>query len=385
MLNKIILLAALCLAVSITEADTVKVNPEHPDSYVVVKGDTLWDIAGRFLLEPWRWPEIWKVNPQIQDPHWIYPGDVVSLKFEDGSPVLTVDRESSAETGAVPAGVSSGADTNMPRTTTGRNVKLTPSVHEYAREQAIPSIPVDAIRHFLSRPLVIDEDEMDSWPYVLAGKHGHLVAGIDDTVFVRGLSAEDSSKRYSIYRKGDAYKSNGKVLGYEALHVADAVLIEGGETSAVKIVQSDREVMEGDRLVAQSEKDISSDFIPQPPDRNVNGSIISAVDAVFAIGRYQIVVLDRGSSDGLKVGNVLGVYGKGEVVEDKVANEKSKGLDNTRLMQYLGPFKGPNEKVGLPDDLSGVLMVFRTFNQLSYGIIMEAYVPIHLNDTVRNL
>jgi len=382
MLNKIILLAALCLAVSITQADTVKINPEHPDSYVVVKGDTLWDIAGRFLQEPWRWPEIWKVNPQIEDPHWIYPGDIVSLKFEDGSPVLTVDRESTAETNA---GESSAGDTSMPRATTGRNQKLSPTIHEYAREQAIPSIPIDAIRHFLSRPLVINEDEMDNWPYVIAGKHGHLVAGKGDTVFVRGLSANDSSNRYSVYRKGQAYKSNGKILGYEALHIADAVVVEGGDPSVVKIVQSDREVMDGDRLVAQSEKDINSDFIPQSPDQNINGSIISAVDSVFAIGRYQIVILDRGSSDGLKVGNVLGVYGKGEVVEDKIANEKTKGLDNTALMQYLGPFKGPNEKVTLPEDLSGVLMVFRTFNQLSYGIVMEAYGPIHLNDAVRNL
>lgn len=385
MFNKIILLAALCLAVSITQADTVKLNPDHPDSYVVVKGDTLWDIAGRFLQEPWRWPEIWKVNPQIEDPHWIYPGDVVSLQFEGGEPVLTVDREGATET-AIATQESTGGDTGVvSQAPMNRNVKLSPGIREHAREKAIPSIPIDAIRHFLSRPMVINEDEMDNWPYVVAAKNSHLVAGKGDTVYVRGLSGDDSSKRFSIYRKGAAYKSNGKVLGYEALYIADAVVIEDGDPAVVKIVQSDEEVKDGDRLMTQSEQDINTDFIPQSPDSNINGSIISAVDTVFAIGRYQIVILDRGRSDGLKVGNVLGVYGKGEVIGDKIAGEKTKGLNNTALMQYLGPFKGPDEKVDLPEDLSGVLMVFRTFDQLSYGIIMEAYEPIHLDDTVKNL
>ena len=147
MLNKIILLAALCLAVSITQADTVKVNPDHPDSYVVVKGDTLWDIAGRFLQEPWRWPEIWKVNPQIENPHWIYPGDVVSLKFENGAPVLAVDRGSEAQAGSASTSETTGAAMQSPA---GRDVKLSPRIREHGREEAIPSIPIEAIRNFLS-------------------------------------------------------------------------------------------------------------------------------------------------------------------------------------------------------------------------------------------
>ena len=373
MLHKIILLAALCLAVSITQADTVKLNPNHPDSYVVVKGDTLWDIAGRFLQEPWRWPEIWKVNPQIENPHWIYPGDVVSLKFEGGQPVLSVTR---------------GAATNAPqKVSAGQNrlVKLSPTIRETPREKAIPSIPIDVIRQFLARPLVVGAGEMDNWPYVLAGKDGHLIAGKDSEVYVRGLSDKDSSKRFSIYRKGPAYKSRGKVLGYEGLHVADAVVIEDGDPAVVKIIQSDREVKAGDRLIATSEKDLTSDFIPQSPANSINGSIISAINGVFELGRYQIVVLDRGASDGLKVGNVLGIYNKSKPIEDKIKDERTGGLDNTRLMQYLGPFKGPVEKVQPPEDLSGVLMVFRTFNQLSYGIIMEAYGPIHINDAIKNL
>lgn len=380
MLHKILLLAALSLAVSITQADTVKLNPDHPDSYVVVKGDTLWDIAGRFLQEPWRWPEIWKVNPQIENPHWIYPGDVVSLKFEGGEPVLSVDRGAEAAGGERESAV---AASGMPAS---REVKLSPEIRVHPREKAIPSIPIEAIRHFLTRPLVINEDETDNWPYIVAGRNNHIIAGKGDTVYVRGLSGGDNTKRYSIYRKGAAYKSNGKVLGYEALHIADAVVIRDGDPAVVKIVQSDREVEEGDRLMPQSEREITSDFIPQPPDNNINGSIIAAVDTVFAIGRYQIVILDRGATDGLKVGNVLGIYGeKGTVVTDKIASEKTDALNKTRLMQYLGPFKGPDKKIKLPEDLSGVLMVFRTFDRLSYGIVMEAYEPMHIDDTVKNL
>lgn len=371
MLHKVLLPIVLSLAVSMVQAETVKLTPDHPNSYVVVKGDTLWGIAERFLQEPWRWPEIWKVNPQIANPNLIYPGDVVTLKFENGKPVLAVSR---------PGGSVAGTQVPM-----DRDVKLTPQVRVTPIKKAIHTIPIDVISHFLSRPLVLNENEMGDWPYVVAESGGHLLAGKGDKVYVRGLPADSTSKKYSIYRKGKAYKSHGKVLGYEALHVADAVVLKSGDPAVVQILQANREVIDGDRLHVQSENDTNSDFIPRSPDTSINGSIISAVDAVFEIGRYQIVVIDRGKSDGLKVGNVLGIYTTGKVVEDKVADAKATGLNNTALMKYLGQFKGPEEKVKLPGNLSGVLMVFRTFNQLSYAIVMEAYGPIHIHDTVKNL
>ena len=371
MLNKIILVLILLLGVISIHAQDIELKPDHPDSYVVVKGDTLWAISGRFLLEPWRWPEIWKANPQIADPNLIYPGDIVTLRYEDGAPILTVDR---------------GADGVNATAGSGRNVKLSPQIREYSREDAISAIPIDIIRHLLSRPLVINEGDVDSWPYVVSGNDGHLIAGKSDIVFARGLSPDDGKGNYSIYRKGPAYESDGEVLGFEALHVADALVLQYGDPATLQITQSTREVLVGDRLVAQSEKDINSDFIPRSPDSNVQGSIISAVDGVSEIGQYQVVVVDRGASDGLEIGNVLGIYQSGEVVSDKIVNEKSGGgLNNTALIKYLGQFKTGKETIVLPDELSGVMMIFRTFDQVSYGLVMEAYGAIHIADTVKNL
>ena len=369
MLNKIILVFSLVLGVASTHAQEVELKPGHPDSYVVVKGDTLWAIAGRFLQEPWHWPEIWKANPQIADPNLIYPGDTVALRYENGSPVLTVER---------------GADGNS-AAGTGRNVKLSPHIRKYTRENAITTIPIDIIRNLLSRPMVINEDEMSGWPYVVSGNDGHLIAGKSDIVYARGLSSDDSKRSYSIYRKGPAYKSGGKVLGYEALHVAEAVVLQFGDPSTLRITQSTREVLVGDRLSAQSEKDINSDFIPKSPG-NIQGSIISAVDGVSEIGQYQVVVVDRGAAAGLAIGHVLGIYQSGEVVSDKIVNEKpGKTLNNTALMKYLGQFKKGKEQITLPKDLSGVMLIFRTFDQVSYGLVMEAYGAIHIADMVKNL
>ena len=370
MLNKIILVSILSLGAVCAQAQEVAVKPDHPDSYVVVKGDTLWAIAGRFLTEPWRWPQIWKANPQIADPNLIFPGDVVTLHYENGSPVLSVERGGS--------GTSEGSS--------ARQVKLSPKVREYARENAIPAIPIDIIRHLLIRPLVIEEKEIENWPYVVSGNDGHMIAGKSDIVYVRGLTSGDKKGNYTIYRKGPAYKSGGKVLGYEALHVADAVVVKYGDPATVRITQSTREILIGDRLVAQSEKDISSEFIPKSPNDSVQGSIISAVDGVSEIGRYQVVVVDRGSTDGLGIGNVLGIYDSGAVVSDPIVNEQSTGgLNNTALVKYLGPVKSQKEQVKLPNELSGVMMIFKVFDRVSYGLVMEAYGAIHIADAVKNL
>ena len=373
MLNKVFLVLILSLGVVTTQAQDVALKPDHPDSYVVVKGDTLWAIAGRFLLEPWRWPEIWKANSQIADPNLIYPGDVVTLSYENGVPVLTVDRGTEGA-GAIAA------------TGNGRNTKMSPQIREYAREEAIPAIPIDIIRHLLSRPLVVNEQDIDSWPYIVSGNDGHLIAGKTDIVYVRGLPPADGKGVYSIYRKGPAYISNGVVLGYEALHIAEAVVLQHGEPATVQITQSTREVLDGDRLIAQSEKDINSDFIPQSPASSVQGSIISAVDGVSEIGQYQVVVVDRGASDGLAIGHVLGIYHSGKVINDNVVNEKSSDdLNNTALIKYLGQFNSRREQIELPGELSGVMMIFRTFDQISYGLVMEAYGAIHIDDKVKNL
>ena len=413
MLNKFALIILCFFLGSVVMADTVAVNPDHPGSYVVKKGDTLWGISGQFLQEPWRWPDIWQANPQIEDPHLIYPGDVVSLVYQDGVPILTVSRS------------------GIQRTTSGRNVKLSPTVRSYERDDAIPAIPVDAIKQFLTRPLVVEEEEMDTWPYIVSSYEEHLIAGEGNKIYVRGLDEDATTKRYSIYRKGPAlrrgidpfgsYSSDTtrferteerEILGYEALYVGDAVIEKLGDPASAIVATSAREILVGDRLAAETEADINTNFIPHAPSQDVKGSIISAIEVVSEIGQYQVVVFDIGENDGLEVGNVLGIYQSGIIVKDYIASDRNTIVDapvecdydegpgcavvrdfvragraysRTGLGQYLGPLHAKAEEVELPEEFAGVLLVFRTFENVSYALIMEAVSPIHLYDTVQNL
>lgn len=402
MLNKILLVLLFCLAPALLLADTVEINPDHPEKYVVKKGDTLWAISAQFLTQPWRWPEIWKGNPQIANPHLIYPGDVISLSYESGEPYLTVTRGS--------GGVVSG-----------RNVKLSPEIRSDERDDVIPTIPIDAIRQFLIRPLVVTEGEMDAWPYVVSSYDQHLIASTGNKIYIRGLPEDVSKRRFSIYRKGTSYTNPNKkekgVLGYEAIHVGDAVLEKEGDPASAIITMANREVLAGDRLIAEPEDDLNTEFIPHQPNTEVEGAILSVVDGVSQIGTYQVVVLDVGNDDGVEIGTVLGIYQSGYTVQDKAGSAlKAKQEDEKRIefehedtsvvaealsniandirdskRAFDKKFPGfanqnvKHEEVRLPEEYTGVLMIFRTFNNLSYALVMETSGPIHVYDTVRNL
>jgi hypothetical protein len=369
-ITNIILLALFSTGIF---ADEVQVNPDSPDKYVVQKGDTLWGIAGKFLTQPWRWPEIWKGNPQIENPHLIYPGDVVSLSYEGGSPVLSV-------AGGDDAGGDAGAGAATAVSTGGRDVKLSPAIRSYDRGDAVPTIRIDAIRHFLARPLVLGEGEMSGWPYVVSSFDQHLIAGEGNRIYIRGLSGSEDQRRYSIYRQGPAYKSGGQVIGYEAIYVGEAVIEKFGDPATAYVTQTSREVLNGDRLTPLSEKEVHSDFIPRSPAGNVEGSIISVIDGLSEIGQYQVVVLDVGSSQGVEVGNVLGVFQSGKVVADKTGQKQ-----HHPLIEYLGAGSESGEPVTLPEEYTGVVMVFRTFDRVSYALVMEATAALNLNDAVRSM
>lgn len=359
MLNKIFLVLLLIGVSTPSWADAVQVNPDHPDRYTVVEGDTLWDISKRFLLEPWRWPEIWQVNPKINNPHLIYPGYVIYLRYVDGQPVLTV------EPGETPAEVTDTGERVIPKG--GRDVKLLPQVREYERDDAIRSIPIEAIRHFLNRPLVVGKDEMDDWPYVVSNYDQHLVVGAEHKIYIRGLPDKPEHYRYSIYRKGPAYKSRDKygnaVLGYEALYIGDVDVVKLGDPATGLLTFSNREIRAGDRLLPQPDLNVETDFIPRRPEDPVSGNIISVIDGVMQIGQYQVVVMDVGQVDGLDSGNVLAIYQNSPLVKDKVKSGS----------------------VQLPQEFTGVVLVFRVYDRLSYGLVMEAYGALHLNDIVRDI
>ncbi len=319
-------------------AETVALNPAHPERYVVVKGDTLWDISGHFLRDPWLWPEVWYVNPQIANPHLIYPGDVISLVYVDGKPQLRLQR---------------GYPT----------VKLSPQARSESLDRAIPTIPLDAIKQFLSQPLVVGEKELEQLPYIVANADEHIVSGAGDRVYVRGIN-DESQSRFNVFRPGDAYKDpdSKEVLGFEALYIGDATAQRFGDPATLKLTRTNREAGIGDRLRPIPDAEVMVNFTPRGPEQAVDGRIIAVVDGVSQIGQYQIVVLNRGTREGMESGHVLAIYQQGETLKD--------------------PVKGG--KVTLPEEHAGLLMVFRTFEKVSYALIMEATRPIHLLDAVRN-
>lgn len=321
-------------------AEDVVLNANHPENYEVVKGDTLWDISGKFLQQPWQWPEIWQVNPQIENPHLIYPGDMLSLSYINGRPVLTLSRGSTA-------------------------YKMSPQVREIKLEEAISTIPRSAIAAFLSKPLVVDEDTLNDAPYIVAGPDERLILGSGDSAYVRNLDGNDL-KAFSVFRGGEVYTDpeTGEVLGYEAIYTADAMLETAGDIAKVMLSDTTREVLAGDRLLPVDDGLNEINFFPHSPEPEFSGRIISVFDGVSMVGQYQIVVLNRGARESLEAGHVLAIMQAGETVSDDVSAER-------------------NDVVTLPDESAGVAMVFKVFEKVSYALVMKATRAIHLNDKVR--
>ena len=339
MANKILGLVFASLLATPAFASEIALNPNHPDNYVVVKGDTLWDISGRFLSEPWLWPEVWQVNPQIANPHLIYPGDVISLIYVDGKPQLRVNR---------------GHQT----------IKLSPSAREERLDRAIPTIPIDAIKQFLSQPLVVSEGELESAPYVVESADEHLVAGAGNRVYVRGIT-DTTSSRYNLYRPGDKLidPDTQEMLGIQAIYLGESTVQKFGEPATLLLERTTREIGIGDRLKAIGQDEIHASFLPHPPATDIKGRILGVLDGVSQIGRYQIVAVNRGTREGMEVGHVLRIQQAGQEIKDKVT-------------------PAPNDMVTLPDEDAGLVMLFRTFEKVSYGLVMEATRPIHVHDYI---
>jgi hypothetical protein len=355
-------LAALLISAVALAQDTVELTPDHPTRYIVKRGDTLWDISTHFLVEPWRWPEIWQTNPQVQNPHLIFPGDELSLFYRDGQPVVQVTRRGDE---AAP-----GDDGVIRRRTGPREVKLSPQVHVMDRAESVPTIPIDAIRPFLARPLVLGEGEFEAAPYVVSAGREALVSSMGREIFVRGLKPEQGT-RFGVYRRGQKYRNpanENEILGYEAIHVADATVQKPGDPATVLLLTSTQGVRAGDRLFPVTDDQVVTNFMPRAPDWDVNGQIIAVVDGVTQIGEQDIVVLDIGSRDGIEEGLVLGIFQTGNKVED-LWSEKD------RIDKVI---------VELPELRAGTVMVFRPFDRVSYALVMQATRAMHLLDTVKN-
>lgn len=329
-------------------AQEIEVNPSHPDQYTVVKGDTLWDISGRFLRRPQQWPLIWEGNPQIDNPHLIFPGDTIYFSEVDGKPHLSLTPGELSE-------YSAGS----------REVKLYPQVRVKDLEEAIELISSEKIAKYLASPRIVGQDDLDNSPYVIDFVGEHLVAGAGDRVYVRAIEKPESLT-YTIYRKGETFISadTQEVLGFEAKFIANTTLQVPGDPATLLITNSTSEVRMGDRLMPHQEGDFTLHYFPKPPETEIEGSIISVLDGVTQIGRYNVIAIDKGASDGLKIGHVLDIYKKGKFVRDPFSSKK-------------------NDMIQLPKELAGTLMIFRVFDRISYALVMDARQAIHVLDKVQ--
>lgn len=321
-----------------TLTTTPMVREEAPLEYVVKKGDTLWGIANKFMLDPWQWPEVWVVNDQVRNPHRIYPGDRLRLVYVDGRPRMTVDDR-----------VSGGLE------------HMSPQVRELPLDGAIPMIPIDAIRHFLRGPRLVTNDELGASPYLLAFDDEHLVGGAGFHIYVENLEPQKAYS-YAVVRRGQVYRDpdNGDVLGYEAIPVGDAEVVEYGEPSTAVLTRSTREALIGDRLLSAEAEAFSENFYPRAPEGPIEGRIIAVTDGVSQIGQYQIVTMNRGSNHGLEPGHVLDILQANRVANDPYSFRRIK----------------------LPETYAGKLIVFKVTPRVSFGLVMSITEPVHQFDKV---
>lgn len=340
---------------ALAAGDTI-LRPGHPDRYIVKKGDTLWDIASMFLTDAWRWPEIWYVNPEIENPHLIYPGDIIRLTYVEGKPQLSVERGEGARTVKLSPGQAQFEG--------DRNVKMEPSVRASPLRSAIPAIPLDAIAPLLTNGRIVERRTLERAPHVLAGISDRLVFGAGDRFYGRGNWTDDTSV-YGVFRKGEVYRDpdTREILGYEAREIGSATVeARNGGIYTFSLDSVSEDVRIGDRLLPTEERRVDSTFYPAAPDRPVEGVIMTVLGGVTQVGLNDVVAINRGLREGVDVGHVLAIYQRGAIVRDR--------LDQDR--------------VRLPNERAGLLMVFRTFEKMSYGLVLQTKVPLHVDDIVQN-
>ncbi|MEM7194595.1 MAG: LysM peptidoglycan-binding domain-containing protein [Pseudomonadota bacterium] len=320
----------LALAMTLSPAgitsDDSPLKPDAPDRYVVKKGDTLWGLANRFLKDPWRWPLIWINNDQIENPHLIFPGDLLVVTGANNIKV----------------------------------VRLKPKVRREALDDAIPTIPPNVIQPFLTNPLIVDEGELEAAGHVVIGVEDELVLGKLNQFYARNLS-DITANNYRIFSIGDTLRhpESNELLGIEAVHLGDARMVRADEdVSKLLVISSNQEIAPGDRMVPVYDEPPLPFFQPRVAETPIDGWILHAPKGVREVGRYDVVILSAGAREGVKEGHVFNAMYHRGVRSD--------------------PVDGSSYK--LPDEISGVMMVFRVFDKLSYALVMEATRAISVGD-----
>ncbi|WP_223879006.1 LysM peptidoglycan-binding domain-containing protein [Chitinimonas arctica] len=316
-----------------------------PDRYVVVKGDTLWDISGKFLKDPWKWPQIWNMNKdEIKNPHWIYPGDVIVLDMVNGNPRLRL----------------LGNEKNDGRRS---KMKLDPRIRITQFDpQAAPAIPASAIEPYLAKPLIIDEQAFKLAPRIALGPDDHVTMSTGDKAYATGITG-NSGDQWQIFHGGKELRDpdTKELLGYEVQYVGDAIVKQVADVSTLQVSRVVQEVAIGDRLIQRPRREYAN-YIPHVPDADVSGKVISIYGGVNDAGPYTTVAINKGERDGLHPGHVLLSYKAPRQIRVETSADKG--------------------KMTLPEK-SGNVYIYRVFPKLSYGLLLDSTVPINLLDIVR--
>jgi nucleoid-associated protein YgaU len=340
------LLAVMLVSVT-AHVSALQLLPNAPQEYTVVPGDTLWDISARFTNDPWMWPEIWHQNTQIENPHLIFPGDRIGLINVNGETRVGV--------------LERGDASRTVKLSPGGVVKMQPTARIEPIESAIPAIPAEAIRGYLREHRVVQEEELANAPRIIAGADGHVVLGAGSNAYARGDFSQHDVQAYGIFRRSQVYTDpeSHEVLGLEAIDVGlGRVLSVADDIGTIELDRTNQQVRLGDVLLPTEDRTLLTRFFPKSPEKPVHGQILAVSGGVSQVGQYDVVVLNRGERDGLAPGDVLIINKAGVVVVDRV--------------------KG--DKVRLPDERAGSMMVFRIFDKMSYALIMKATRPLSVGD-----
>lgn len=337
---------------TIATGSNIPLTADAPEQYIVKPGDTLWDISKVFLREPWYWPEIWYVNPQVHNPHLIYPGDVLKLIYVDGQPRLTV-----AERG--------GEGTK----------RLSPEVRREPLSRAVTAIPYEVIAGFAGRPTLLDKDQVRKAPYLVALRDEHMIGAAGNEIYARGIDDAAVESRYSVVHIDGKLRDpdNNDLLGYTGVYVGSGPVAASGDPAKLVLTESVREALQGDKLFPES-VEVNADFVPHAPASEIDAAVIAVREATV-MGQYQVVALNRGSQAGLEPGHILQIQQRGSIVRDKF---KKGGLGAGYSAM------GGGSKVQLPDENIGMVMVFSTTPRMSYALVVESTHEIREGDRARN-
>lgn len=362
---------------SVLVAEGVQLKEGHPEVYKVKEGDTLWDISNLFLQNPWLWPEIWHANPQIQDPHLIYPGDTLAIVYVDG-PSSGGDGSAASQATEGSSG-DSATSTNASSNRAGKRAKLTvvergpvklapgqakltPSIRRSELSAAIPAIPLEKINAFLTKSRIVTKNVLEEAPYVIAADNEKVIAGAGDYIFARGEFDPDE-KVFGFFRYGQTYIDpiTGEGLGMQAIDIGSGRIISRkGDVVKLVVNESTQEVRVGDKLLANEQKKVTATFYPKAPELELKGQIVAVEGGVTQVGTYDIVIINLGEREGIEEGHILQILQTGAVVKDRVKNE---------LIQLF-------------DDKAGLMIVFRSFEKMSYGLVLQSNEALKVGDRV---